>query len=978
MSTLSNSTKPTETGTTRRAILQAGPAVMGLAAFSSFFKEIPEDGPGVDEPDPVGGPNVRWRFSVCQNCHSRCGLLGTVVDGVLVKLDGNPYHPNNMEEDERLPYATPASVAAATRGRLCPKGQSGVQVLYDPWRIKHPLKRVGPRGSGQWQAISWSQAFSEIAARIDSLIPTASRLTTLIDPAVPELGPIANQLLFCPGRSTDGEIIERIFKNTYGTANYRLDHTSICEQNHHVHNELMTWDEAANKGRKNHFKPDLAEAEFVILFGSNYLEANFPMLALSRRTVAFKKRGGKLAVVDPRFSNTAAKADWWVPAKPGTDAAVALGIAWTIMDSLPAATSAFLRNANAAAAAAAGEKSWTDATRLVITAVSGSVPAGAVPGEYLRVQDYLPTSQPANTNKVALVSSSITEIGTAAVVGDLLGSLTLDSSNSELAAGASITVKSVYQILKERVYDGKSVAYYAGIAGVEEQLLVNLANEFMAHGKKSVANHYRGTVQHTNGLYAAGSVQLLNMLAGNFDWRGGYAIGGGSYSYNAGMKGTSYSTSGPSINRVKVSPDFYAGLVAAHPSRYSWPAQRPWFPFGTHGNYQEVIPSAHAGYPYPVKVLITYWNAWPYSTPALKSMFEQTVADPDKIPLFVAIDKDMGETSSWADYILPDTSYLEKWSFPGMTPTILTKATSFRQPLVGTFDDRTWDAPFDPNANNDYKPIYPDTKMFEDILISLMAALGLTTDIGGTPLPARAWDHVKIGVQNLAASTGTTVQEVIEKGGVFEDPGNSYSGNYLKYVYANELRIWSEQVAGLVDSMGDGTTRFDGLLPHFEPVADVRGNPIDDAAYPLQLITYKSVLHGQARTAALPWLTGILAENFVEMNPADAEALGLANLDRVRISSASAPAGLVGRVKVTPCIRPGVVAVSHHLGHWQLGSSPRTEDGVEVAADPSRGRGIQANPIMRLDPYLGDVTLQDRIGCSAAFNDTRVKVEKIA
>ncbi len=965
---------------TRRTVLQVGPAVAGMVAFPSFFRTTqPDPGAGLqDEPDPVGGANVRWRFGVCQNCHSRCGLLGTVVDGVLVKLDGNPYHPNNMEEDERLAYSTPAAVAAGTRGRLCPKGQSGVQVLYDPLRIKHPLKRVGPRGSGKWQAISWSQAFSEIATQIDSLIPTGSRLTTLIDPAVPELGPIANQLLFSPGRSTDGEIVERIFKNTWGTANYRLDHTSICEVSHHVQNELMTWDEATNKGRKSHFKPDLNEAEFVVLFGANYLEANFPMLAVSRRTVGMRKRGGKLAVVDPRFSNCAAKANWWVPAKPGTDAAVALGIAWTIMNALPAASAAFLSRANAAAATAAGEKSWTDSTRLVITSVTGSVPAGALVGEYLRMQDRLPTSQSSNANKVALVAGVPTEIGGTAVVGDLLGSFTFDSTNSELPSGATIAAKTVYQILKERVFDGKSVAYYADIAGVEPATLVAIANEFMAHGKKSVANHYRGTVQHTNGLYSAGAVQLLNMLAGNFDWKGGYAAGGGSYAYDTGMKGSAYSPVGPRMDRTKVSAGYYAGLVAAHPQRYSWPAQRPWFPFGTHGNYQEVIPSVGQGYPYPAKVLITYWNAWPYSTPALRATFERVVGDLARIPLFVAIDKDMGEVSNWADYILPDTSYVEKWSFPGMTPTILTKATSLREPLVGTFDGRSWDAPFDFNGVNDYTPVHPDTKMFEDILIGLMRALGLNSDIAGTPLPANAWAHVKVGIQNLANGTGKTVQEVIEKGGVFEDPGNSYNGNYVKYAYANELKLWSEQLARVLDSMGSGATRFDGLLPHYEPIADVRGNAVDDPSYPLQLITYKSVVHAQARTTALPWLTGIFHENFVEMNPVDAAALRLQHLDRVRISSASSPGGLESRVKVTPGVRPGVVAVSHHFGHWQMGASGRTEDGAVVPGDTIRGHGIQANQIMRVDPHLGDVSLQDKIGCSVSFNDTRVKVEKLS
>ncbi|MBI4600848.1 MAG: molybdopterin-dependent oxidoreductase, partial [Planctomycetes bacterium] len=192
-----------------------------------------------------------------------------------------------MEEDERLSWSDSPTTAASTPGRLCPKGQAGVQVLYDPYRIKHPLKRVGARGSGKWQRISWTQAFTEIAEKMDDLIPTSTRTTSRVSSSVSELGWASNGLMFSPGRSTDGEIIERFFKNTYGTANYRLDHTSICEVSHHVSNELMTWNVSTGAGRKNHFKPDLIGAEYLILFGANYLEANFPMLATARKLVEF-------------------------------------------------------------------------------------------------------------------------------------------------------------------------------------------------------------------------------------------------------------------------------------------------------------------------------------------------------------------------------------------------------------------------------------------------------------------------------------------------------------------------------------------------------------------------------------------------------------------------------------------------------------------------------------------------------------------
>jgi len=94
------------------------------------------------------------------------------------------------------------------------------------------------------------------------------------------------------------------------------------------------------------------------------------------------------------------------------------------------------------------------------------------------------------------------------------------------------------------------------------------------------------------------------------------------------------------------------------------------------------------------------------------------------------------------------------------------------------------------------------------------------------------------------------------------------------------------------------------------------------------------------------------------------------------VISASSATGLVGKVLVQEGLRPGVVAVSHSYGHWELNSRPYLVGSPLVSSgfDASRGAGITANPIMRLDDHIGNVSLQDRIGGSAAFNDTRVAI----
>lgn len=1003
----------------RRKFIEISAALAAATTLPHFLqpKEAYAVTLGENPPDAVDG-GVITRFSVCQNCHSRCGLMAKIEEGVLIKLDGNPYHPNNMEEDERLPYSTDPSEVVKNPGRFCPKGHAGVQVLYDPYRVKHPLKRVGPRGLGKWEVISWEQAMSEIAQRIRELIPLDQRMSTPIyspDSGL-TIGPIANLLAFSPGRSTDGDFTERIFKGGFGTANYRLDHTSICETSHHVANELIT------ENRKNHFKPDIIGSEFIIFFGANPLEANFPMLALARKLMEFNKRGGKYVIVDPRFSNSAAQGWKWVPIKPGTDAALALGMArWIIENNRYDAN--YLSRPNSSAASSIGEKTYTDATYLInlntkkyLNSVEAGILSTTLDGDIdkkattintdtmgfptsglIRIDDeiisyksiilmsFTECTRGAGGTSAASHSSGSTVSIPYVVKSEGFFQIYSQVSQADIEVDEilnSIPCKSVFTLYKERVME-KGLSDYATISGLDVTTITELASELTGYGKKAVANTYRGAVQHTNGLYNQLAVMSLNTLIGNYDWKGGNAVGGGTWSVLGDKPGQvnvknipdGLSPKGIRIDRSK-GAKYEPTYLFTRDGGY--PAKRPWFPLASHGNFQEAIPSALEEYPYPLNALITYWNAWPYSTPALKKVWEDTLGDGTKIPLYVAIETHIGEASSWADYILPETTYLERWSFPGMTPTILTKATPLRQPLVGGFDGKPWNAPIDPGALNNYDPIPPETSMLEDILIDLAKRLGLpgvgaSAFADGSSLN-NAWDFIKKELQNLSIETGKSVDEIIAKGGVFEDPGNSYSGDYLKYTYGNIIHLYIETLVRTKDSISGQA--YDPL-PKYEPIKDAGDQPVEDSSYPFQLVTYKPVIHAQARTAALPWMMLIRPENFVEMNTSDARFLGVETGDPVKVTSPSNSQGIIGKAKVTEGIRPGVVAIAHSYGHWELGSRPREEDGIDQDFDPSRGAGIQPNVIMRLDPYVGNVTLQDKIGGSASFYDTRVNIERV-
>jgi len=88
--------------------------------------------------------------TMCQSCTTACGVLATIKDGRLLQIVGNPEDPNS-------------------RGSVCAKGVAGPSILYDPFRVLYPLRRVGPRGSGQWKRITWEEAYAEIADKLKDI-----------------------------------------------------------------------------------------------------------------------------------------------------------------------------------------------------------------------------------------------------------------------------------------------------------------------------------------------------------------------------------------------------------------------------------------------------------------------------------------------------------------------------------------------------------------------------------------------------------------------------------------------------------------------------------------------------------------------------------------------------------------------------------------------------------------------------------------
>jgi anaerobic selenocysteine-containing dehydrogenase len=99
-------------------------------------------------------------YTACLGCHTSCGAKARILDGVLAKLDGNPYSAHNMLPQP--PYETPPWELTRIDGKFCPKGQTMIQTVYDPYRIRTALKRTGKRGEGKWITIPFQQAIDEM------------------------------------------------------------------------------------------------------------------------------------------------------------------------------------------------------------------------------------------------------------------------------------------------------------------------------------------------------------------------------------------------------------------------------------------------------------------------------------------------------------------------------------------------------------------------------------------------------------------------------------------------------------------------------------------------------------------------------------------------------------------------------------------------------------------------------------------------
>jgi len=288
----------------RRSFLQWSSALAGAAVASGLlwdgklglFREASAQERSLKEGE--------WIYSNCNMCGGQSGIKVHVVNGRAVKIEGmaNPCNIANTSGNYEKAVADLAALYGGDRdaaGRLCSKGNSGLRTLYDPDRLKSPMVRIGERGSGKWKAISWDAAIAHVAENLGKIREKYG----------------AESLAWFSEDHSFTHIQQDLCK-MYGTPNYH-NHSNLCDVARKASFKLSMGNERP--------LADFEDTAYALVFGWNMLGAT-KWIHLPGTWNRGRAKGARMVYVDPFCSQTGAKADEWIPIRPGTDGAFALAI----------------------------------------------------------------------------------------------------------------------------------------------------------------------------------------------------------------------------------------------------------------------------------------------------------------------------------------------------------------------------------------------------------------------------------------------------------------------------------------------------------------------------------------------------------------------------------------------------------------------------------------------------------------------------
>ncbi|MGB2462158.1 MAG: molybdopterin oxidoreductase family protein [Candidatus Puniceispirillaceae bacterium] len=913
------------------------------------------------EPQLDTSPKVgdEVRKTTCYMCACRCGINVHLRDNRIRYIEGNRDHPVN-------------------KGVLCAKGSAGIMQHYSPARLQSPMKRVGPRGSGQFEPISWEEALSTAT---DWLAPIRKR-----DP---------KKLAFFTGRD-QSQALTGWWAQQFGTPNFAA-HGGFCSVNMAAGGIYTIGGAFWEFG-----SPDWDLTEMFVLFGvAEDHDSNPIKIGLGK----LKGRGKRVVSVNPVQTGYAAISDDWYGVTPGTDGLLIISLIRELMRSGNIDVD-YLRR-------------YTNAPWLVIRN-----PGAANDGLFLRNKEGEPQVLDRATGKPVSHKTANVSVG-------LQGEVKVKGGG--VAVPAFMLMTEAY--MDDR-YGPEEVAGIVGISATRiRQFAADLAEAAFArevvvdqpwtdwkgerHEKmigRPVSMHaMRGISAHSNGFQTCRALHVLQLMLGSVEVPGGFRFkppypkpphahpkpAGRPDQVAAGKP-----LGGAPLGYVLGPEDLLIG-PEGEPQRidkaYSWDA-----PMSAHGLMHMVISNAVAGDPYPVDVLFMYmanmaWNS-SMNTRGVMNMLTET--DPQtgeyKIPKIIYSDAYSSEMVAYADLILPDTTYLERHDAISLLDRPICEAD-------GVADAIRWPV-IEPDR---------DVRGFQSVLLDIGARLGLPGMVNddGSAKYSDYGDYIvnhqrKPGIGPLAGFRGANGTSE-GRGDVNPDQLDAYIENgsfwhtdipeearyykmanmayqdfavdmgfydnpqpYAFQIYSETLQKFRLAAEGHGDAQPPDHLR-ERVRTCFTPLpswyAPFEGEAISEEEYPLHALTQRPMAMYHSWGSQNPWLRQIHGHNPMFISQGLADEHDLVDGDWIWVTSHH------GKIRVPVAVMAGVNdrtiwtwnAIGKRKGAWQL-----DEDAPEAK------KGFLLNHLIyELLPPKGDGqrwSNSDPITGQAAWFDLRVRIAKAA
>jgi sulfite dehydrogenase (quinone) subunit SoeA len=885
------------------------------------------------------------RRTTCYMCACRCGINVHLTSGKVSYIEGNRDHPVN-------------------KGVLCAKGAAGIKQITAPSRLRAPMRRVGPRGSGAFEEISWDEALQLAVNWMKPLRETA-----------PE------KLAFFTGRD-QSQSFTGWWAQAFGTPNYAA-HGGFCSVNMAAAGIYTIGGAFWEFGQ-----PDWDLTKLFVMFGvAEDHDSNPIKIGLGK----LKARGARVIGVNPIRTGYNAIADDWYGITPGTDGLLILSLIHCLLEAGMVDVDYLAR--------------WTNAGLLINDA------AGPDKGLFVRNAE----SQPFVIDRVTGAPASWDGKGVVADLGATWqGNRTVFQHMAERYLAAEYAPEAVAE--RTGISAARIRALAAEIADVAFNQAIRVErpwtdfrgdkHDFMP-GRPVSFHAMRGISAHSNGFQTARALHLLQIILGAVETPGGYRL---KPPYPKPMEAhptphfvvkPGQPLTGPHLGYVR-SPENLALREDGSPARidkaFSWEN-----PFSAHGLMQMVIPNAHAGDPYKIDTLFLYmanmaWNSSMNSSAVMEMLTDMDAHGEYVIPRIIYSDAYASEMVAYADLILPDTTYMERHDCISMLDRPISEpgaaGDAIRWPVV------------EPDR---------DVRGFQSVLLDLGARLGLPGFVAedGTPKFKDYADYIvnhqrRPGVGPLMGfrGDGTAVgrgapnpdqlARYIENGGFFQthvpDEGayfKPWNAAYQDWAVETGFyetpqpylfSIWSEpmrrfQLAaeghGFVqppDALRERIKQSMDPLPIWYPPFG------DDAAagYPVHALTQRPMAMYHSWGSQNAWLRQIHGKNYLYLPTKIWEAQGFADGDFARVTS---PSGVIEvPVAHMAALNENTVwtwnAIGKRKGAWGL------DEGA-----PEATKGFLLNHLIsELLPQKADGLRwanADPITGQAAWFDLRVRVERI-